>query len=63
VYLFLALLHAFVFQVGWVQPQQLMEKLHFHLDLTEAHDLPSFSTTKIHPSNKPKSNAKRQKKT
>jgi hypothetical protein len=40
-----------------------MEKLCFHPDLMELHDLPSFNTAKIRPSNKLISGAKRQKKT
>jgi hypothetical protein len=37
-------------------------KIYFHPNLLEPHDSPSFNTAKIRPQNKPKSNAKRQKK-
>jgi hypothetical protein len=60
--MFLVLLRAFKFQMGWVQPQLAMEKLRFRQDLMELHELPSFNKAKIRPQNKPKSNAKRQKK-
>jgi hypothetical protein len=40
-----------------------MEKVCFHPDLMELHDLPSFNTAKIRPPKKPKSGAKRRKKT
>jgi hypothetical protein len=40
-----------------------MEKLCVHPDLMEPSDLPPFNTAKIRPPNKPKSGAKRQKKT
>jgi hypothetical protein len=38
-----------------------MGKLYFLQDLMEPSDLPSFNMPKIRPSNKPKSNAKKQK--
>jgi len=63
VHLFLVLLRALTFQAGQVQPQRFMEKLDFHPDLMELHDLRSFNTTNIYPTDKPISNAKRQKKT
>ncbi len=39
------------------------EKNYFHPALMEPRDLPSFNTAKICPPNKPKSDAKRRKKT
>jgi hypothetical protein len=45
-----------------MQPQRFMEKIYFPSDRLGLPDLPSFNTAKIRPQNKPKSNAKRQKK-
>ena len=41
--MFLVLLHALAFQVGWLQPQLGMEKLCCLQDLLEPRDLPSFN--------------------
>jgi len=62
VHLFLALLHGVTLQAGYMQPQRFMEKLCFHPALLELHDLPSFNAAKSCPPKKPKSGAKRRKK-
>jgi len=57
------MLHGVTLQTGQLQPQLFMGKPCFLQDLMEPHDLPAFNTAKICPPNKPKSGAKRRKKT